>query len=73
MTVEADITTVLKTQCARVFPDFAPMSTTRPYVTYQKIGGRTINLYGKVVPDKVSREGPICNALIQSAQNLCDW
>lgn len=52
MTVEADITTVLKTQCARVFQDFAPMSTARPYVTYQKIGGRAINLYGKVVPDK---------------------
>jgi hypothetical protein len=52
MTVEADLYTLLKTQCDRVFPDFAPLSTVRPYVTYQKIGGRPINVYGKLVPNK---------------------
>lgn len=39
MTMESDLVTVLHTCCARVFPDFAPFATQRPYVTYQHIGG----------------------------------
>lgn len=51
MTVEADIKTVLGTVCARVFPDFAPVGTTKPYVTFQQIGGDVINPLGKEVPN----------------------
>lgn len=52
MTIEASIKTVLATACARVFPDFAPVGTTRPYVTYQQVGGNVINPLAKEVPDK---------------------
>lgn len=40
MTLEADITAVLKTCCPRVKPDFAPFDTPRPYVIYQGVGGQ---------------------------------
>ena len=39
MSLESDITTLLKTLCVRTYPDFAPINTTRPYITYQLIGG----------------------------------
>src|SRR3989304_4397738 len=51
MTIEAAIKTVLATACARVFPDFAPVNTTRPYLTFQQIGGDVINPLDKTVPD----------------------
>jgi len=34
----------------RVFPDVAPISTTRPYVTYQKVGGDAVNYLESVHP-----------------------
>jgi hypothetical protein len=43
MTVEADLKSALAGCCARVFPDFAPTNTTKPYITYQQIGGTVIN------------------------------
>lgn len=44
MTVEADIYSALSGLVGgRVFPDVAPLNTTRPYVTYQQIGGKPIN------------------------------
>jgi hypothetical protein len=43
MTMEADLTTLLKTICPRVTPDIAPTSTLKPYVTYQQIGGDVLN------------------------------
>lgn len=52
MTFEADLFTLLKTVTPRVFPDFAPVSTQRPYVTYQQIGGQVINLIENVAPGK---------------------
>jgi hypothetical protein len=52
MTFEADLFTVLKSAdlalSTRVYPDFAPVSTARPYVTYQQIGGPTINQLSNV-------------------------
>ena len=42
MSIEGDITAVLKTVCPRVSPDMAPLSTQRPYITYQFVGGRSI-------------------------------
>ena len=50
MTVEADLVTVIKPLCARVFPDFAPVCTQRPYVTYQQIGGEVVRYTDDLVP-----------------------
>lgn len=50
MTVEADLRTALLAVCPRVFPDFAPVSTARPYITYQQIGGDAINYIGQELP-----------------------
>lgn len=52
MTVEASINTVLAAVCPRVFPDFAPVSTVRPYITYQQIGGDAPGFVGREVPSK---------------------
>ena len=44
MAFEADIATVLKTVCPRVYPDVAPEPLpVRPFVVYQQVGGETIN------------------------------
>ena len=58
MALESSIQTLLLTLCDRVFTDFAPMSTTRPYITWQQIGGQAVTFYENAVPSKE-------NALIQ--------
>ena len=52
MTMEADLTTLLKTLCPRVHPDVAPTTTTLPYVTYQAIGGRSLRWLDRSASDK---------------------
>jgi hypothetical protein len=52
VTVEADIKTVLATCCDRVFPDFAPFNTTRPFVCYQQIGGLVLNPLDRSLSNK---------------------
>jgi len=54
MSLESDIHTVLKTVCDRVYPDFAPNNVTKPYITWQQIGGVAIKPLGKGVPDRRS-------------------
>ncbi len=39
MSLETDFVTVLQAQCPRVFPATAPVNTTRPFVTWEHIGG----------------------------------
>ncbi len=39
--MEPDLRGVLMNVCPRVFPDFAPTLTQRPYVTFQLVGGPT--------------------------------
>ena len=56
MTIEADIVTVLKTVTPLVFLDFAPVTTTRPYVTFQQIGGLPINYVNKELADNKNGE-----------------
>jgi hypothetical protein len=56
MTFEADLLTLLKTVTPRVYPDFAPTSTTRPYVTYQQIGGHVINPIANDAPGRRNAE-----------------
>lgn len=50
--MDAKIKTILAAVCPRVFPDVAAFNTTRPYVTYQRIGGEVINPMGKEIPAK---------------------
>lgn len=52
MSMESDLTALLKTLCVRTFPDFAPVNTTRPYITYQQIGGRDLRWMDKTAADK---------------------
>lgn len=52
MTIEAGLFSAISAVCPRVFPDVAPVSTVRPYVTYQQIGGDAINFVDRVVPNK---------------------
>lgn len=52
MSLESDLYTVLSAVCPRTFPDFAPTSTVRPYVTYQQIGGDAVNFLGREIPNK---------------------
>lgn len=52
MSLDSDLKTALETVCPRVFPDFAPVGTTRPYITFLQIGGYSIRPIGKTVPDK---------------------
>lgn len=40
--MESDLVALLQAQCPRVYADVAPISTARPYVTYQAIGGRPL-------------------------------
>ncbi len=53
MTVESDIYTALKGLVSnRCFPDVAPISTVRPYITYTQIGGEALTFIGAEVPSK---------------------
>lgn len=36
----------------RVYPDVAPEGTARPYLTYQQVGGRSLNYLGGSIPGK---------------------
>ena len=42
MSMESDLTALLKTLCPRVVPDFAPAGTVAPWITYQAIGGQPL-------------------------------
>lgn len=52
MSVETDLRALLVPLCPRVFPDFAPFSTPRPFVVYQVIGGRSLRWLDGSAPDK---------------------
>lgn len=53
MTVEADIKSALNSLVAgRVFPDFAPLGTTRPFITFEQMGGEALSYLDGTLPDK---------------------
>lgn len=58
MTLEEKLVALLLPICPRTFPDFAPPDTARPYVTWQQIGGETVDFSDNAVPSKE-------NALVQ--------
>ena len=39
MSLETDLSALLLTVCPRVFPDVAPASTPKPFITWQQVGG----------------------------------
>ena len=52
MTMESDLSALLKTKCPRVFPDVAPSGTALPYVTWQGIGGESVGFVDNTAGDK---------------------
>lgn len=51
MSLETALYTVLTSQCPRVFPDVAPLTTARPYITWQQVGGEALVFTDDTVPD----------------------
>jgi len=51
MSLETDLVELLQAQCPRVFPDVAPLSTTRPYITWQQVGGDALAFVDNTVPN----------------------
>jgi len=53
MSVEATIFNALKHLVTnRIYPDIAPESVRRPYITFQQIGGRSVNFLSAELPEK---------------------
>ena len=52
MSVEQQLYSVLSALCPRTFPDFAPASTARPYITWQQIGGQSLRFLDNTAADK---------------------
>lgn len=53
MTTESLLNDALKTLVSnRIYPDVAPENTTRPYITYQQVGGESANFVDVTVPSK---------------------
>ncbi len=53
MTIESLLFDTVKSLVSnRVYPDVAPEGVTRPYITYQQVGGMSINFVDVTVPSK---------------------
>lgn len=53
MTVESDIFDTLKGLVGnRCYPDFAPIGTVRPFITYEQAGGDALYFLDGALPDK---------------------
>jgi hypothetical protein len=53
MSVESDLYTVLKGLVSnRCFPDFAPLGTVRPFITFEQVGGEALSFIDGTLPDK---------------------
>ena len=51
MTIEADIYTALKGLVSnRCFPDFAPLGTIRPFITFEQAGGEALSFIERALP-----------------------
>ena len=51
MTIEAQLFSALSPLVSgRVFPDVAPMSTVRPYIVYNQVGGEVVSYLANTVP-----------------------
>lgn len=53
MSLESSIFDALKSLVSnRVHPDVAPEQTVRPYITYQQVGGQSVNFLDTTLPSK---------------------
>ena len=53
MTVESDLYGILKGLVSnRCFPDFAPLGTFRPFITFEQVGGEALSFLDGTLPDK---------------------
>ena len=53
MTIEAKIYSALSPLVGgRVFPDVAPLTTVRPYIVYNQVGGEVVDYLENTVPSK---------------------
>ena len=52
MSMESDLSTLLKSVCVRSFPDVAPENTVTPYVVWQQLGGESARLLNNAAADK---------------------
>lgn len=52
MSMEANLNTLLKTQCSRVYPDVAPEGVVKPYVTWQGLGGEVARFLDNTASDQ---------------------
>lgn len=53
MTVESDLYGILKGLVSnRCFPDFAPLGTVRPFITFEQAGGEALSFLDGSLPDK---------------------
>lgn len=52
MSIETSVIAAIKTCCARVFPDVAPVGTARPFATWQGIGGAGLRFVEGTAADK---------------------
>lgn len=50
--MESDLSTLLKLQCPRAFPDVAPANTAKPYVVWQGLGGASLRFVDNTAADK---------------------
>ena len=52
MSLESDLSTLLKTVCPRTFPDVAPSGTAAPFIAWQALGGESLRYLDNTAPDK---------------------
>ena len=52
MSMESDLSTLLKAICPRTYPDIAPPNTAAPWVTWQGIGGKTARFLDNSAADR---------------------
>ena len=52
MSMESDLSTLLKGICARTYPDIAPEGTAAPYITWQGLGGESARFMDNTAADK---------------------
>ena len=55
----------------RVFPDTAPAATQTPFITYQQVGGRSVDFLGAEYSDKKNARVQInlwCSTRLEAAQ-----
>jgi len=52
MSLETELHTLLSTVCPRVYPDVAPLTTAKPYITWQQVGGSVLRPLAKEVTEK---------------------